>query len=271
MEATRLTFAPRNLAFALTLMPLAGCLLPLPFMHRDRAAAPDHADDYPAEPAAADPPEVPGCGEIKYTLRAAQLGPAQWGTYGFQVRGDLYQTGCDKIPRKGKLDPGFADAMDRVRTDYELGTDVVVAWDGKYWTEVDKEDLHTYRYADVVVYSPRFKLPSKCGGTDLMLACEASSSTATDYNRMVFFLQRADARRAEGKPDLCKRALENAIGNYRSARDFHDSATKDGRWISGLTYRVRGGEKLTEPQILAAIEQLGAKAQDETSKGYCGG
>lgn len=217
-----------------------------------------------------------GCGRRMFSARAVMMG-SKPGIYG-RVSGSTSfseRVDCKQIPSGSKfpkdLKPAVDEFLDREKSDGSATSAGVVTFDGKFYTETDKEDLHVYKYADLTYFDKQMPFAANaCGGKDAKLACEASGSqTARALNEIEFYVARADVHRKAGRADACKRLLGAAFSTSDAWRKDADEAKRSGKWQAGLKYKTKKGEVLTGDQIDAKIRALGKDADDRALGGAC--
>jgi hypothetical protein len=212
-----------------------------------------------------------GCGEKWFSVRAVMLGTTP-GIYEPVMGSETHpqKIDCKKIPSSSKFPKEFKQAVD----DFLQGEGTktgAIRFDGKFYTDTDKADLHVYKYAALSYSAKDMSFEAnRCGGTDPKLACEASESkTARALNEIEFYSARADVRRKQGDADACKRLLRTANTTYESWSKEYDRLQSNGKWVKGLKYKTHRGETLNEEQIVSRIKTLGKAADDQALGGWC--
>jgi hypothetical protein len=213
-----------------------------------------------------------GCGEKWFSVRAVMLGTTP-GIYEPVMGSETppQKVDCKKIPSSNKFPKEFKQAVD----DFLRGEGTksgAIRFEGRFYTNTDKEDLHVYKYAELAYSAKDMSFDAnRCGGTDPKLACEASESkSARALNEIEFYSARADVRRKQGYADACKRLLRTANATYESWSKEYDRLQSNGKWVKGLKYKTHRGETLNEEQLVSRIKTLGKAADDQALGGWCG-
>ena len=231
----------------------------------------DQADDYVAEKPA-QRGTTRGCGTFEFAVRQVKVGRG-WGSWEYAMGSTSWaeKMSCHKLKKHGRQPHGarsaIADALGRA------DAKGVVTWNGKYTTQVDDDDLHVYRYATLNLYSRNIPFAKNaCGGKGDKLVCEASGSrSATYYNHVSFYADRAAAHQKAGRTDRCTSMLKKAADEYRAFKQMHDEMTRSKSWTKGLHYKLRGAKKpMSEKAFLSAFDDLGAQVSKDAAD-YCGG
>jgi hypothetical protein len=213
-----------------------------------------------------------GCGEMQFSARAVMMG-GRPGIYERVAGSSTYpeKVDCKKIPSANKYPHELKPAVDDFLQGEATKAGGAIRFDGKYYTETDKEDLHVYKYAELTYLAKDMPFAAnKCGGKDPKLACEASGSkTARALNEIEFYSARADVHRKAGRADACKRLLQTAYATYERWSKDYDDAQRGGKWVKGLTYKSHRGETLTDEQIVSRMKALGKAADDQALGGWC--
>jgi hypothetical protein len=226
-------------------------------------------DSYKEEPEQ-EAVEVQACGAIRYPVSAIQTGSDQWGPFeaGWDV--NPYYVRCDEIPEQDEFDGVLADVVADIRDGNKKSGKGVVTWDGKFEVK-EGEDLRLHKTASITYYSPKVTFKNTCGDPDL--TCESSGPNAwavIDHNRLYHSLDRADLHRKAGNAKQCAELLDNALRSANSFHTLHDKKKEEGTgWIPGVTYRVRGGKKLSEKKLVAKIKAGEKQAKQRLEGGWC--
>jgi hypothetical protein len=205
-----------------------------------------------------------GCGERDMVLNAPQMGN-RFAAYEAH-EGYAQALECKQLVKRGSKLPGEVAAA--LRDSLKPGDIVVMK--GKPYTMNDDDNLRLVKVVDIEIYNKKTELSkSPCGVADDTTVCEASGSHgATMYNHLSFYTERALAHKKAGRVDRCKALLQTAAHEFEHWHSDMDDMKKSGNWREGLKYKTRTGT-LDQKTILAKIDELGAKADDNATGGFC--
>jgi hypothetical protein len=226
-------------------------------------------DEYIPEPAVDAGFEL-GCGLVEWTAEAVQIGNGQFAAYTRSVSttSALKPVPCKSIPARSNAPKGLAGASGQFAEHIEMrARDLIEVVHGQPTIEVNKEDLHTYRYQRMRAYSKVHKFDKNPCGDKIF--CEAGGSEVmAAYNRMEFAFERATAH-AGNNPELCKGHLKTAKMRAEWFEPFRAGSIAKHDWIAGATYKTKKGAKLSEKQLIAAFAEAGQRADDRLDDRYC--
>jgi hypothetical protein len=98
------------------------------------------------------------CAKADATVRAVRVGDNKFAEFQYYSVGAAERIDCSEMPKKSNLPailkPALAETMNKLQG--------VWMFNG-YTTAVDKEDLHTYKYAAVTFFSDELKVDSREG------------------------------------------------------------------------------------------------------------
>jgi hypothetical protein len=246
-----------------------------------RATGPEEAnpndDNYRGEGAADEQPEYRACGRIAFYFRSVQIGGDSWGPPEYRPPTGRQRVDCDSVPEEDDFAEELASGVAEYRKRNSDDGDGPIVWDGKYEMKTDETDLRLYRFANLYHYSRKHTFQSPCGEKDPKLTCEADSTQSRNsylallHNELTYNLERADVRRKAGHADLCKKLLGYAVSKYDNMIELYEGLEKenDGSWVSGMTYRISGGKKLSEDELVAKIKSGGKRAKKRVKANWC--
>lgn len=223
------------------------------------------AEDKPPE--AADKSETySGCGYYPIDIEAAQTGPNRFGEYqvtSFYAQdpepGAAKSITCDKIPP-------MTDAPSTVKRVVQnkvrwLADEDIISMSGPFEYEQKTADA-LFKKGTVRIYRKDATLKTnRCGAQGDKVTCEAAGSDlARAYNHAQHYLDRADFHRKNGRSKRCKEMADRAYKAVNGPMTANDKEKM---------IQVRGGEKMTYPELSSRIEAMKSQANDALASNWC--